>query len=387
MQLILSARETAGQHTLCRNLKFKNMKTRIFITGIALSVSALFFSQQKPLLEQQMKDYTSRIETIVAAEKSKMNAELDEVDRAFKAGKITETEKENQRAQIAARYESAINEKVHSEREALEEITRKTVKNAVMENDNRYEVMADANHKSVITVKTGEEKTHPKDMLNNTGLVVSIGFLNLTDSGAPFNFFNNSSEIRFGQSGSYNYSLKSEQQIGKYTSPVFVHYGLGIRADSHDLGPARVFAQQDNSLFIKPFTSGDIRRSQLKVEYLEVPLDVRFVLNPKYIEYEGQKYLDGSKKQFSVGVGLYGDLRISNRIRYIYSDDVSSRNQFRQKAEDGLSKFIFGSKLSVGYGGLNLFLKKDFTPIFDSNAKMNNKHGLQIGIELASVNF
>lgn len=360
------------------------MKTKIFLTGIALSFAAVAFAQETPVLEQQIKDYSAKIDSIVVSEKAKMNDELDAVDKNFKAGRISETEKDAQRAEIAARYETAINDKVNAERSSFEEITQKTVKNAVMGTEDRE---LKAANKTIVTVKDGEKKTHPKDVIGNSGFVLSFGWLNLTNKDAPLNFFNDSSEIRFGQSMSVNYAIKADKQMGSYTSPVFLTYGAGIRADSHDLGKGRVFAQQNNELYIAPFTAGEIKYSQLKVEYLEIPLDISFVLNPKYVDYEGVKYLDGTKRQFRVGAGLYGDIRIGNRIKYRYSDDISSKNVIQQKAEDGLSKFIYGAKLSVGYGGLNLFVKKDFNTIFDSKARMDNKYGLQIGLELASINF
>lgn len=362
------------------------MKLKFLFAGAAFTFAALAYSQETPALEQQIKDYTAKIENIVLAEKSKMNEELDALDKNFKNGKISETERDSQRAAIATKYEISINEKVNAEKSSLEDITQKTVKDAVMNKDKKS-VLINANNTAVVTVKSGEKKTHPKDKLNNFGFVLSAGFLNLTDKNKAFDFFNNSSEIRFGQSGSFVYWIRDEYQIGQYTSPVFLHYGFGIRADSHDLGARRVFAQDQNQLFIAPFTAGDIKYSQLKVEYFEVPVGISFVMNPKYIEYEGEKYLDATKKQFRVGAGLYTDIRIGNRIKYVYSDDISSRNQFRQKVENGLNRFIYGAKLTVGYGGLNIFLKKDLDPIFDKNAKIDNKYGLQIGIELASIDF
>lgn len=362
------------------------MKLKFLFAGAALTFAALAYSQETPALEQQIKDYTAKIENIVLAEKSKMNEELDALDKNFKNGKISETERDSQRAAIATKYEISINEKVNTEKSSLEDITQKTVKDAVMNKDKKS-VLINANNTAVVTVKSGEKKTHPKDLLNDSGIVVSIGWLNLTNSDAPLNFFNNSSEIRFGQSMSSVFAIKGSRQIGNFTSPIFMNYGVGIRADSHDLGPKRVFAQDQNELFIAPFTAGEIRKSQLKVEYLEVPVDVQFILNPKYIEYDGVQYIDATKKQFRVGAGLYGDLKIGNRIKYSYSDEISKKNEFRQRAENGLNKFVYGAKLSVGYGGLNVFVKKDLNPIFDKNARMDNKHGLHIGIELASINF
>jgi CRISPR/Cas system CSM-associated protein Csm4 (group 5 of RAMP superfamily) len=55
--------------------------------------------------------------------------------------------------------------------------------------------------------------------------------------------------------------------------------------------------------------------------------------------------------------------------------------------DDGVNAFLFGGKFSIGYGGVNLFIKKDLTPIFDDKALLPNKNGIQIGIELANIDF
>lgn len=54
---------------------------------------------------------------------------------------------------------------------------------------------------------------------------------------------------------------------------------------------------------------------------------------------------------------------------------------------EAANSFIFGGKLSLGYKAINLFIKKDFTPAFNDNAKINNKYGIQIGLELLYIDF
>jgi hypothetical protein len=52
-----------------------------------------------------------------------------------------------------------------------------------------------------------------------------------------------------------------------------------------------------------------------------------------------------------------------------------------------MNDIIFGAKLGIGYRGFNLFVQKDLTPTFNDNAQLKKKYGLQIGIEIANVNF
>ena len=55
--------------------------------------------------------------------------------------------------------------------------------------------------------------------------------------------------------------------------------------------------------------------------------------------------------------------------------------------DDGVDAFLFGGKFSLGYGGVTLFIKKDFTPIFNDKANLPNKNGIQFGIEIANIDF
>lgn len=356
------------------------------LAAAAFSVAALTFAQETPVLEKQIKNYTGKVDSIVIAEKIKMNVELDEVDSKFSDGKISEAEKQNQRTLISERYEQSINEKVNAEKDELDQITRDAVKAAVMNAGNEEGLKASS--KSVVTVKWPNEKSkHPKDLVNTSDLMLSAGFLTLTNEDAPFNFFNNKSEVRLGQSMSWSLTYRGEKQLGKFKSPVFFNYGLGYRGDGYDLGAGRVFAQTPDHLYIAPFEAGNIKYSTLQVHYLEVPVGINFVLNPKYVEFEGTEYLDATKNQLRVGLGIYGGVKVGNRIKYRYSNDVSNKIVVQERVSDGVNPFLFGGKFSVGYGGINLFLKKDFTPVFEKSTQLNNKYGLQFGIELMNFSF
>lgn len=199
------------------------------------------------------------------------------------------------------------------------------------------------------------------------------------------NFFSNSEY--FKGSSSVSLTSASERQIGKYTSPVFINYGYGIRIDTYNLKNDQIFSQANDELNLSTFSGGNLKYSILRETYLEIPVNLSFVLNPKYKDFEGVRYLDATKKQLRVGLGLYGGVRIGNRIRYKYSNAESGKNIFVQKVENGVNPFIFGSKFSIGYNGINIFVKKDFSSVFNNSANISEKNALQIGIELATINF
>ncbi|WP_418123953.1 hypothetical protein ACNFU2_04845 [Chryseobacterium sp. PTM-20240506] len=355
------------------------MKNKALISAIMMTASVMAFSQEKSgnyydsrsreTLKEKINNYTAKIDSIITSEKTKMNGELDAVDKDFKDGKISADDKKKMNGEIAVKYENSINEKVDAEKESFEDITKEKVR------------------KSVLGKSIDEKKTDMKRLLNHAGVLIGGGFLNLTDKSAPFNFSNDSEELRSGKSGSLSYQFRFEVQAGSNASPVLLNFGVGLRSDIYNVKKPMVFAQADGKLFQRPFTMGNLKSSQLKAEYIEIPLEVQFVLNPKYVNYGGEKFLDNSQPQFRVGLGVYGGVKIGSKIKYRYSNEESKRNIFKQRIEDGMNPFLFGTKLSIGYRGISLYVKKDLTPIFNDDALMKNKNGIQIGLEIFNLMF
>lgn len=345
------------------------MKTKLLLTSLALSLSIVAFAQEKTTLEKRITNYSVKIDSIVSSEKEKMNIELNEVEKKFKDGKISETIMLEDRNRISNNYSDRINAKINAEKEDLDEITKASALNSVMgiEND---------------SISKKKEK-HPKDLLKSFDIPFSTAYLNTTNENKLLNF----SGTEFSNSRSSYIGLRMERQLGKFTSPAFISFGLGLRSDSYNLKVDQVFTQQNNQLQISPFTNGNLKYSYMNLDFIEIPVDFNFVLNPKYIDYEGEKYLDATKNQLRVGVGVYGGLKIGNRIRYKYSNLESKKNVFIQRVENGLNNFEFGAKVSVGYYGINLFLKRDFTSIFNNDAAVDSKYAMQVGIEIISLNF
>ncbi|MFC6267947.1 hypothetical protein [Frigoriflavimonas asaccharolytica] len=351
------------------------MKTKIVLAAFALSLSIASFAQEKTDLEKRITNYSIKIDSIVSSEKKKMNLELDYVESEFKDGKISETTLKEEKNRISTAFSEVINNKIDAEKDELDAITKASAINTVMgKEDDR-----------LLSIRTKRKEKTPKEKLKSGGLVISTGILSTESDGGSFNFFNGSQDFK----GSLSTSITSvrERQIGKYTSPLFINYGYGIRVDTYQLKGNQVLSQANDQLNVSPFANGDLKYSILRESYLEIPVNLSYVLNRKYIYQEGEKVLDADANQWRVGVSLYGGVRIGNRIRYKYSNAESDKNIFIQKVENGVNPFIFGTKLSIGYAGFNLFVKKDFSPIFNSDANIAEKHALQIGIELATFNF
>nr|WP_314491327.1 hypothetical protein [uncultured Chryseobacterium sp.] len=360
------------------------MKTKIALISALMGIFYVH-AQEKPYTDVQMRNYSKKIDSIIISEKEKMNNELDELDKIFKEKRFSPEEKLKQKTEIAEKYEDVINKKVGDQKNSLENATRELVKSSVMGKGKVFDQVGFAQNNALLSFK--DSKRTKKELLKGDDLNISFGFTNLTKSAGSLDLINRSSEVRFGRSTSLVFEYRATRQFGSLTSPVFYRFGLGLRNDNYRIGDSKVIVQQDRQIYLDDFTEGSLRNSKISNNYITIPVDFVFVLNPKYITENNVKMLDNSKGNFRISAGIYGGVRYLSQNQIIYKDEEGHRVSYRENINGSLNNFLFGGKLSLGYGALNVFLKKDFTPVFNNNAQIDNKYGIQIGLELLYINF
>lgn len=365
-------------------MKKYNMKTKLALLSAVLAFSYAK-SQERPYTDIQMRNYSKKIDSIIVSEKAKMNDELDALDKTFKENKLSSEEKQKQRTEVAKKYEEIINDKVDHQKVALEEATKELVKNSVMGKGKVFDRVGFTQNNAVLSLR--DNKKTKKELLKGDDFNISFGFTNLTKSAGSLALGNSSSEAMFGRSTSLVFEYRATRQFGKLTSPVFYRIGLGLRTDTYKLADSKVVVQQDRQLSLEDFTAGYLRNSRIINNYITVPVDFVFVLNPKYTTENNEKMLDNSKGNFRISAGVYGGVRYLSQSQILYKNFEDHKVNYRENINGSVNNFLFGGKLSLGYGALNVFIKKDFTSIFNDNAKINNKYGIQIGLELLYINF
>lgn len=345
------------------------------------------FATAQTTLDSQMKSYTEKVNSIVSTEKANMKAETDKIDEAFNSGKITKSEQIAQKEEVSKKYEAIINDKIENERIQLDELTKTAVTNSV------YNTKPDTlKNKDVFVLSTSgltirKRGKSPAQYLKSSTLSVGYAFANLTKDKGSFDPFENDSEMRIGNSHSVEVQFRTDRQLGGFTSPWFIRYGLAYRTDTYMPKRPQVFVQDNSQLFLEDFQEGRLKRSKLRNVYLTLPIEFQLYLNPKYTEYDGKQYLDVRKKMWKVGLGAYAGINTRSIVKVKYYNEDDKFRKYDYTLDDGVNAFLFGGKFSLGYGGVNLFIKKDFTPIFNSKANLPNKNGIQIGIEIANIDF
>jgi len=360
------------------------MKVKILLLAMLSS-----FATAQTTLDNQMKSYTEKVNLIVSTEKANMKTETDKIDEAFNSGKITKAEQIAQKEAVSKKYETIINDRIENERQQLEDLTKTAVTNSV------YNTKADTlKNKNVmvfgssgLSIKIKKNDKSPKEYINTSAISVGYAFANLTKDKGSFNPFENDSEMRIGNSHSVEVQFRKDKQLGSFTSPWILRYGLAYRTDTYMPKRPQVFVQDNSQLYLEDFQEGSLKRSKLRNVYLTLPIEFQLYLNPKYTEYDGKQYLDVRKKMWKVGLGAYAGINTRSIVKVKYHNENDRFKKYDYTLDDGVNAFLFGGKFSLGYGGVNLFIKKDFTPIFNSKANLPNKNGIQIGIEIANIDF
>lgn len=358
------------------------------MAGFFMILFSFSYSQNKETLRKQMERYTNKIDSLVIEERNKMNAEFDVLEKKMKAGEISENEMNEQKNTTAIRYEAIINDEISKQKDEYEEITGKTVRRALFKKNsttknNLFRTARGALLDLTFEQPQYDEPEDPKNYLQSFGYVAGISVINYSDS----NFFDFSKGKDLENSLTANFSVRYENQLGKTTSPVFYRLGLGWRFDTTVPTNNRIFAQDDKNLYITEFTGNNFKNAWLRTDYIYVPVEAIFVLNPKYKDYNGIKYIDNTKKQLRVGIGLYGGVKINDRLHLQYKNEFGNKMYIREGVSKGLNPFIFGGKISIEYFGFNIYVMKDFTSVFNNEALINSKKSIQIGIDLWALTF
>lgn len=360
------------------------MKVKILLLAMLSS-----FATAQTTLDNQMKSYTEKVNSIVSTEKANMKAETDKIDEAFNSGKITKAEQIAQKDAVSKKYETIINDKIENESQQLEDITKTAVTNSVY--NTKPDTLTNKNimvfGTSGLSIKIKKKDKSPKEYINTSAVSVSYAFANLTKDKGSFNPFENDSEMRIGNSHSVEVQFRKDKQLGSFTSPWVLRYGLAYRTDTYMPKRPQVFVQNDSQLYLEDFKEGNLKRSKLRNVYLTLPIEFQFYLNPKYTEYDAKQYLDVRKKMWKVGLGAYAGINTRSIVKVKFHNENDKFKKYDYTLDDGVNAFLFGGKFSLGYGGVNLFIKKDFTPIFNNKANLPNKNGIQIGIEIANIDF
>lgn len=328
--------------------------------AITMAMLCTNISAQSENLTHKIKTYTHKIDSIVGVEKQKMNSEMDIWKSKWSHQEISEKEYQIAKRKIAEKYKTSINAKIEKEREILDSITTQTVQQSIF----RKAYKKDNTRVRQIIIGGENTRQHSK----STDILVSYSISNLTES-SGFDLFNKESDMRIGNTHSFEIFLRKTHQLGKKKSPFYIHYGLAYRSDTYMPKKEYVFSEENNQLILTAFQDGQLKRSKLRNSYIVAPLE--FSWKPT--------------KHWQFGLGGYAGINTRSIIKVKYHNNDDKFRKYKTVIDQGVNPYLLGGKLSVSYRGFTLFMKKDFTPAFDSQAILNHKNNIQLGLVIADI--
>lgn len=174
------------------------------------------------------------------------------------------------------------------------------------------------------------------------------------------------------------YFVKSYEFMNKFE----FRPGLGISFEK--FGHAdnmRVFAYGEDadgtdSLGFAQVLGGGLKKNQLAVNYIEIPVEVRFNFN-------GNEKKDG----LFLAVGGSAAFRLESHTKLKYTDEFGKKMKTKQKNDFGLNTIRLGAHGRLGYRSFSLFYKTYFTNMFSSNGPNGTADMLYttIGVSLTGL--
>ena len=307
-----------------------------------------------PIVKEKIDTYANEINTIIQAEKVKMEVEIEAVNAKVNEGKLSQTEGSQQKAAIADRYSAAIDDKITALGFDLDDVVSKQV---------RYSLLnVDANSEKELKEKLIKRYKAARSITS----YISYGAMILDKSS------NESLENHKGFANNLEVGLKLNYQFSQ-SSPWALTSGIALSW--------RTLRMQDNYYFTNVNTGGTIvaqeaknlDKSKLRTGYIMIPLGFQYNFSELKTIAEDITYRP-YYKGLKLGANVYGGVRMgTNNI--VKGDEMN----FRNKAFYDVAPFVYGAQVTLGYNSWSLFVKRDFNDYF-KNDNFNNAKMLQFGL-------
>lgn len=203
-------------------------------------------------------------------------------------------------------------------------------------------------------------------------IVVDFGFNSVSDnpSNLPYHWWRSKS---LGI-----YFVKSYEFLNKFE----FRPGLGVSLEK--LGHAKnmdIFtygegADGTDTLGFATVLGSGLKKNQLAVNYIELPVEVRF-------NFSGNEKKDG----VFLAIGGSAAYRIESHTKLKYSDEFGNKMKAKQKNDFGLSRLRLGAQGRLGYRSFSVFYKTYFTKVFGSSGPTGTADMVYstIGISLSGL--
>ncbi len=154
------------------------------------------------------------------------------------------------------------------------------------------------------------------------------------------------------------------------------HPGIGFGMERYKFKNNHTLAYADNSdeVEIVPSPFANTKKSMVIMNYLDVPLDFRFTLNP-----------DDPNRSFNVSIGGRFGVLTGSHLKFKYREDGETK-KLKDKQNYNLNPIRYGISLKVGVGNFKAFGYYDLSTKFkkDLGPQQTDMTNIVFGISLGA---
>ncbi len=344
------------------------MIKKLIIAGVLCLVSVPLFGQYSlswnlnskednavsPIVKEKIDEYARKVNSIIQNQKTIMESELTAARAKADADGTSASDWEKQKSEIADKNSLLIDQKIHELGFDIDEITQKQVRYSLLNTDAKSEEELK---------KTLARKYRATKSVNG---YISWGIMGLTN-----NLPNNDLDNNKAFSNNFEFGMKFNYQFNQKSPWAFIS-GFGFSWRTLRLQNDKYFAKDANSNIFLAQSDVNLEKSKLRTGYFMVPIGFQYNFSKlKTVgDIQYRPYYDG----FKVSANVYGGVKLSSN-NIVKGDDV----KFRTRENFDVNPFVYGAQVSLSYGQISLFVKKDFSNFFKDN-HFNNDKMLQFGV-------
>lgn len=154
--------------------------------------------------------------------------------------------------------------------------------------------------------------------------------------------------------------------LGKSNFAVLPGVGLGLNKYKLD---DNITLSESGGVVTVDTLSFNADKSQLAVNYFDIPLEFRFYANPS-----------DKRRSFKVGVGVKGGIRFSSHTKIKFEDE-GDNVKLKEKRSYGLNRFRYGVTGRIGIAGFNIFYYQSLSEMFDDGPEGTaNTTNITVGV-------
>ncbi|MEM7483715.1 MAG: hypothetical protein AAF348_00760 [Bacteroidota bacterium] len=321
--------------------------------------------------ELKIEALKARKEKITLKEKEALKFEVEEINKRFKNGDISDNEAKTLKEAAAKKRALNIENRltiVNNQILLLERNQGNTLTAIEMDSidGDRVGFSINIDGEPAFLFNSREWKRDIKyDRKTYSDFVFAIGFNNAIIEGQSLN----DSPYKIGGSRFFEMGWQWRTRVFPRSNWLRFHYGFSFQFNGLKPENNQVFVQNGDQTTLEEFEF-ELNKSKLRMDNLVFP--VHFEFGPSRFRKTEKSIRYSIENKLRIGIGGYGGFNLGTRQKLKYTRDGEDVKD-KLKRDYNTSDLIYGLSAYIGFDGIQLYAKYDLNPIFrDALVEQNN---------------